>query len=72
MANQELLEGPGNVRELSPNAACRVKLENDHETITHAAGKICMSRIRALAGDEVLVDLTLDDLSKGRITDRFK
>ena len=72
MSKEELLEFPGVVAELLPNATFRVKLENDHEIIAHTAGKMRKNRIRVLTGDEVLVELTPYDLTKGRITYRFK
>ena len=73
MAKEELLEFPGVVTELLPNATFRVKLEsNDHEIIAHTAGRMRKNRIRVLAGDNVLVEMTPYDLSKGRITYRFK
>jgi translation initiation factor IF-1 len=73
MAKEELLEFPGMVTELLPNATFRVKLEKqDHEIIAHTAGKMRKNRIRVLAGDKVLVEMTPYDLTKGRITYRFK
>jgi translation initiation factor IF-1 len=72
MSKEELLEFPGVVEELLPNATFRVKLENDHEIIAHTAGKMRKNRIRVLTGDKVLVEMTPYDLSKGRITYRFK
>lgn len=72
MSKEELLEFPGIVEELLPNATFRVKLENDHEIIAHTAGKMRKNRIRVLTGDKVLVEMTPYDLSKGRITYRFK
>ncbi|ELR04227.1 hypothetical protein GMDG_09003, partial [Pseudogymnoascus destructans 20631-21] len=72
MAKEELLEFPGVVSELLPNATFRVLLEgNDHEIIAHTAGKMRKNRIRVLAGDKVLVEMTPYDLTKGRITYRF-
>jgi translation initiation factor IF-1 len=71
-SKEELLEFPGFVVELLPNATFRVKLENDHEIIAHTAGKMRKNRIRVLAGDKVLVEMTPYDLTKGRITYRFK
>ena len=59
-------------RELLPNATFRVKLSNDHEIIAHTAGKMRKNRIRVLTGDKVLVEMTPYDLTKGRITYRFK
>jgi len=72
MAKEELIEMPGVVTELLPNAMFRVKLENDHEVLAHTAGKMRKYRIRVLAGDNVLVELTPYDLTKGRITYRDK
>jgi len=53
-------------------ATFRVKLENEHEIIAHTAGRMRKNRIRVLAGDKVLVEMTPYDLAKGRITYRFK
>ncbi len=72
MAKEELLEFPGVVTELLPNATFKVKLENDHEIIAHTAGKMRKNRIRVLAGDQVTVEMTPYDLTKGRITFRHK
>jgi translation initiation factor IF-1 len=72
MSKEELLEFPGTVIELLPNATFRVKLENDHEIIAHTAGKMRKNRIRVLTGDKVLVEMTPYDLTKGRITYRFR
>ena len=72
MAKEELLEFPGTVTELLPNAMFRVKLENEHEITAHTAGKMRKNRIRVLTGDRVLVEMTPYDLTKGRITYRFK
>ena len=72
MAKEEIIELPGVVSELLPNATFRVKLENGHEIIAHTAGRMRKNRIRVLAGDKVLIEMTPYDLSKGRITFRFK
>ena len=72
LAKEEMLEMRGQVVELLPNAMFRVRLENDHEVLGHTAGKMRKNRIRVLVGDEVLVELTPYDLTKGRITYRFK
>jgi translation initiation factor IF-1 len=72
MTKEELLEFPGVVTELLPNATFRVQLENEHEIIAHTAGRMRKNRIRVLAGDKVLVEMTPYDLTKGRITYRFK
>jgi translation initiation factor IF-1 len=72
MAKEELLEFSGVVKELLPNAMFRVELDNGHELLAHTAGKMRKFRIRVLAGDKVNVEMTPYDLSKGRITFRFK
>lgn len=72
MAKEELLEFPGTVKELLPNATFRVELENGHEIIAHTAGKLRKNRIRVLAGDKVQVEMTPYDLTKGRINYRFR
>jgi translation initiation factor IF-1 len=72
MAKEELLEFPGVVSELLPNATFRVRLENDHQIIAHTAGKMRKNRIRVLEGDRVMVEMTPYDPTKGRITFRFK
>ena len=73
MAKEELLEFPGVVTELLPNATFRVKLDSsEHEIIAHTAGRMRKNRIRVLAGDKVPVEMTPYDLSKGRVTYRFK
>ena len=71
MAKQETLEFKGKVTELLPNAMFRVKLENDREILAHTAGKLKKNRIRVLTGDNVLVEVTPYDLTKGRIIFRF-
>ncbi len=72
MAKEELIEMKGMVTELLPNAMFRVKLENDHEVLGHTAGKMRKNRIRVLVGDEIMCELTPYDLTKCRITYRFK
>ena len=54
------------------NGMFRDKLDNDHEILAHSAGKMRKHRIRVLAGDRVTVELTPYDLTKGRITFRYK
>ena len=71
MTKQDLLEFKGKVTELLPNAMFRVKLENNHEVLAHTAGRLRKNRIRVLAGDEVKVEVTPYDLTKGRIIYRF-
>jgi translation initiation factor IF-1 len=72
MAKEDVLEFPGVVTELLPNATFRVKLENEHEIIAHTAGKLRKNRIRVLAGDKVLIAMTPYDLTKGRLIYRFR
>ena len=72
MAKEELLEFNGTVTELLPNVMFRVTLENEHEVLAHTAGRMRKHRIRVLAGDKVLVEMTPYDLTKGRITFRYK
>ena len=72
MAKEGVIEFAGIVAELLPNAMFRVKLDNDHEVLAHTSGKMRKNRIRVLAGDRVNVEMTPYDLSKGRITFRFK
>ncbi|MHC5305815.1 translation initiation factor IF-1 [Bartonella sp. LJL80] len=72
MAKEEVLEFSGIITELLPNAMFRVKLDNDHEIIAHTAGRMRKNRIRVLAGDKVMVEMTPYDLTKGRITYRYK
>ena len=71
MSKQDFLEFKGKVTELLPNAMFRVKLENNHDVLAHTAGKLKKNRIRILAGDNVLVEVTPYDLTKGRIIYRF-
>ena len=72
MAKEELLEFPRTVLEVLTNANFKVKIDNDHEIIAHTAGKMRKNRIRVLAGDQVTVEMTPYDLTKGRITYRHK
>ena len=72
MAKDDVIQMQGEVVENLPNATFRVKLENGHEIIAHTAGKMRKNRIRALVGEKVLGAMTPYDLTKGRITYRFK
>jgi len=71
LAKQDFLEFKGKVTELLPNTMFRVTLENNHEILAHTAGKLKKNRIRILTGDDVLVEVTPYDLTKGRIIYRF-
>lgn len=62
----------GTVTEVLPNTTFRVKLENGHEVLAYVSGKMRKNYIRILQGDRVLVDLSPYDLTRGRITYRYK
>ena len=72
MPKEGSIEFQGIVLELLPNAMFKVKLENDHEILAHSSGKMRKNRIRVLAGDKVTVEMTHYDLTRGRITFRWK
>ena len=62
----------GTIVESLPNAMFRVELENGHKVLAHISGKMRMHYIRILPGDKVQVELTPYDLTRGRITYRYK
>ena len=72
MSKQDVIEVEGKVLEALPNAMFQVELENGHVVLAHVSGKIRMSFIRILPGDKVAIELTPYDLTRGRITYRFK
>ncbi|MEA1996279.1 MAG: translation initiation factor IF-1 [Gemmatimonadota bacterium] len=72
MAKEEAIQVTGTVLEPLPNAMFRVKLENEHEVLAHISGKMRMNFIRILPGDKVALELSPYDLSRGRITYRYK
>ncbi len=72
MPKEGSIEFQGVVMELLPNAMFKVKLDNDYEILAHSSGKMRKNRIRVLAGDKVTVEMTPYDLTKGRITFRWK
>ena len=72
MSKQDVIEVDGKVLEALPNAMCLVELENGHVVLAHVSGKIRMNFIRILPGDKVTIELTPYDLTRGRITYRFK
>lgn len=72
MPKEGSIEFQGVVLELLPNAMFKVKLENNYEILAHSSGKMRKNRIRVLAGDKVTVEMTPYDLTKGRITFRWK
>ncbi|MEZ5001940.1 MAG: translation initiation factor IF-1 [Chitinophagales bacterium] len=72
MAKQELLKLDGTITEALSNAMFRVKLENEHEIVATISGKMRMHYIKILPGDKVSVEMSPYDLSRGRITFRYK
>ncbi len=72
MPKEEAIEVQGVVKEALPNAMFKVELENGHKVLAHVSGKMRMNFIRILPGDEVKVELSPYDLTKGRITYRNK
>lgn len=72
MAKEDMIEVEGTVTETLPNAMFNVELENGHEVLAHVSGKIRMNYIRILPGDKVTVEMSPYDLTKGRITYRYK
>lgn len=72
MAKDDVIEVEGTVIETLPNAMFKVELENRHEILAHVSGKIRMNYIRILPGDKVTIELSPYDLTRGRITYRFK
>ena len=72
MAKEDHIEMQGKVVETLPNTMFRVELENGHLVIAHISGKMRKNYIRILTGDQVTVELTPYDLSKGRITYRAR
>ena len=72
MAKEDVIEIEGIVNETLPNAMFKVELENVHEVLAHVSGKIRMHYIKILPGDKVTVELSPYDLTRVRITYRFK
>ncbi|MCH7706201.1 MAG: translation initiation factor IF-1 [Chloroflexi bacterium] len=72
MAKKEAIEVEGTVTEALPNAVFRVELANGHMVLGHISGKMRMHFIRVLPGDRVLVELSPYDLTRGRVTFRFR
>lgn len=69
---EEAIEVEGKVIEPLPNAMFRVELDNGHKILAHISGKMRMHYIRILPGDRVVVELSPYDLTRGRITYRYK
>jgi len=72
MPKKDSIEVEGKVKEALPNANFKIELANGHEVLAHVSGKIRMNFIRVIPGDRVLVELSPYDLTRGRITYRFK
>jgi translation initiation factor IF-1 len=72
MPKKETIEVEGVVQEALPNAMFRVELSNGHKVLAHISGKMRLHYIRILPGDRVLVELSPYDLTRGRVTYRFK
>ncbi|MBI2165794.1 MAG: translation initiation factor IF-1 [Chloroflexi bacterium] len=72
VSERERIEVEGKVMESLPNAMFKVDLANGHRVLAHASGKMRKNFIRILPGDRVLVELSPYDLSRGRVTYRFK
>ena len=72
MAKEDVIEVQGVIMETLPNAMFRVQLESGHKILAPISGKMRMHFIRILPGDKVTVELSSYDLTRGRITYRFK
>lgn len=72
MSSKDKIEVEGKVIECLPNAMFRVELPNGHKVLAHVSGKMRMHFIKILPGDRVLVELSPYDLTRGRVTYRFK
>ncbi|HEU5086272.1 MAG TPA: translation initiation factor IF-1 [Roseiflexaceae bacterium] len=69
---KDMIEMEGTIMEPLPNAMFKVQLENGHEVLAHISGRMRMNYIRILKGDRVLVELSPYDLTRGRITYRYR
>ena len=72
MSKEDAIEVEGTVVEPLSNAMFRVQMENGHKVLAHVSGKMRMNHIRILPGDRVTMELSPYDLTRGRITYRFK
>lgn len=72
LLSKEAIEMEGTVTEVLPNATFRVELENGHEVLAYLSGKMRKNYIRVLEGDRVKVELSPYDLTRGRVTYRYK
>lgn len=72
MAKEDMIEVEGTAIEALPNAMFQVELANGHKVLAHISGKLRMNFIKILPGDKVTLEMSPYDLSRGRITWRFK
>jgi translation initiation factor IF-1 len=72
MPKEEAIEVQGKILDTLPNAMFKVQLDNGHVVLAHISGKMRMHFIKILPGDRVTVELSPYDLTRGRITYRFK
>ena len=72
MSKQDVIEVEGIVKEALPNATFQVEIPGGHMILAHISGKLRMNFIRILPGDKVVVELSPYDLTRGRITYRYK
>jgi len=72
LAKEQAIKVDGVITETLPNATFKVELENGHEVLAHISGKMRMHFIKILPGDKVALELSPYDLSRGRITYRYK
>lgn len=72
MAKEALVTYTGEVTDVLPNATFKVLVETGHEIVAHLKGRLRQNKINIVTGDKVEVEMTPYDLSKGRITYRFK
>lgn len=72
MAKEDLIELEAKVVEVLPSTKFIVELENGHQVVAHVSGKIRLNNIRILPGDKVKVELSPYDLTRGRISYRYK
>lgn len=72
MSKEDMISMKGTVTEALPATLFQVKLENDHTILCHLAGKMRMHNIKVILGDRVDVEMSTYDLTKGRITYRYK
>ena len=70
MAKDDVIEMRGKVMELLPNATFRIELENGHKIIAYTSGRMRKNRIKVLIGDEVTVEISPYDLTRGRVSHR--